>query len=303
MFRSRVALAAAVTSSSAATASSFLVRRSPVATSFLARGAGAHAWFSASSVPLAARRHWSSIPPLSESAKAFEEQELAREAAGVDNLLRCLEKEIDDEALRLDKEPPKMPAGWTVEHTPGTAFFVMRRYWNDEVHTIRATLTQRNPALDPECDLRGEHFPFNLLVEKNQKVDGAADKTDFDVYAASGGGSKVRFAPIRETCPNKTLDFLLDVVEGECVIDKVRSYDTASAAREQTPEGLFERNAMYQGPNLDESEEEVLDGFQLYLAERQIDDQMAEFIGQYSVWTEQAEYERWLKNFQGFLQA
>lgn len=248
-------------------------------------------------------RSWSSIPPISESAKAFEEQELAREAAGVDNLLRCLEKEIDDETLRLDKEPPKMPPGWSVDHQPGTAFFVMRRFWNDEIHTIRATLTQRNPALDPECDLRGEHFPFNLLIEKNQKVEGRADKTDFDQYATSGGGSNVRFAPIRPGCPNKTLDFLLDVVEGECTIDKVRVYDTASVAREQTVQGSFERQALFQGPNLDEAEEEVLDGFQLYLAERQIDDQLAEFIGQYSVWIEQAEYEAWLKNFQGFLQA
>ena len=251
----------------------------------------------------ASRRSWSSIPPISESAKQFEEQELAREAAGVDQLIKCLEKEIDDESLRLDKEPPKMPAGWQVEHAPGTAFFPMRRYWNDEIHTIRATLTQRNPALDPECDLRGEHFPFNLLIEKNQKVEGAADRTNFDSYAASGGGSNVRFAPIRPSCANKTLDFLLDVVEGECVIDKIRVYDTASAAREQTLNGAFERNALYQGPNLDESEEEVLDGFQLYLAERQIDDQLAEFVGQYSVWIEQQEYETWLANFKGFLVA
>lgn len=228
-------------------------------------------------------RYWSAVPPVSESAKAFEEQELQQEAAGVDALVKCLEKERDDEALRLDKHPPKMPMGWTVDHAEGTSYFTMRRVWNDETHEIRCTLTQRNPSLDPECDLRGEHFPFTFTVEKQ--------------------GPTPREAKDGSMCPRKTLDFSLDVVEGECVIDKVRVYDSGWLAKEQSPRGHFERNTLFPGPNLDEAEEEVLDGLQLYLAERQIDDQLAEFIGQYSVWTEQLEYERWLKNFHKFVSA
>ena len=229
------------------------------------------------------KRFWSAVPPVSETAKAFEEQELQQEAAGVDALLKCLEKERDDEELRLDKHPPQMPTDWTVDHEEGTSFFTMKRVWNDEIHEIRATLSQRNPTLDPECDLRGEHFPFTLTVEKM--------------------GPSPREAKDGSLCPKRTLDFSLDVVEGECVIDKVRSYDSSWLAKEHSPRGHFERNALFPGPNLDEAEEEVLDGLQLYLAERQVDDQLAEFIGQYSVWVEQMEYERWLKNFQSFIKA
>lgn len=238
---------------------------------------------SASPVECTQQRFWSAVPPVSDSAKAFEEQELQQEAAGVDALLKCLEKERDDEALRLDKHPPKMPMGWTVEHADGTSYFTMRRVWNDELHEIRSVLSQRNPTLDPECDLRGEHFPFTFTVEKL--------------------GPSPREAKDGSMCPKKTLDFSLDVVEGECVIDKVRAYDSSWLAKEQSPRGHFERNALFPGPNLDEAEEEVLDGLQLYLAERQVDDQLAEFIGQYSVWIEQLEYERWIKNFQTFISA
>jgi hypothetical protein len=236
---------------------------------------------SSSSFLVSTTRHWSAVPPVSETAKAFEEQELQQEAAGVDSLLRCIEKERDDEALRLDKHPPKMPPEWIVDHIEGTSYFTMKRIWNDEIHEIRAYLTQRNPALDPESDLRGEHFPFTLTVEKQDST--AANRA--------------------KEYEKKTIDFSLDVVEGECVVDKVRVYGSSWLAKEHSPRGHFERNTLFPGPNLDEAEEEVLDGFQLYLAERQVDDQLAEFIGQYSVWIEQLEYERWLKHFHNFVSA
>ncbi|CCW61319.1 unnamed protein product [Phytomonas sp. EM1] len=59
----------------------------------------------------------------------------------------------------------------------------------------------------------------------------------------------------------------------------------------------------YPGPNLDEAEEEVLDGIQAWLAERHIDDLFGEFVGQYSVWIEQMEYERWLQQLYDYVAA
>jgi complement component 1 Q subcomponent-binding protein len=65
----------------------------------------------------------------------------------------------------------------------------------------------------------------------------------------------------------------------------------------------YDRSFTFPGPNLDETEEEILDALQTYLAERHIDDQMAEFVGQYTCWVEQLEYERWLKDLKTFIQA
>lgn len=215
---------------------------------------------------------WSAVPPTSEEAKAHEEREMAAAAGGVASLLRSIEKEMDDEELRIDKELPLLAEGWDIRHEEGTSFFTLSRLWKDkERHTVRCNLSVRDVALDPECDIRGEHFPFRFICE-----------------TISTG---------------VTLDFVMDVVEGECVVDQIRTFASASLALDETSAGHHGRAASYQGPNLDEAEEEVLDGVQAFLAEREIDDQFAEFVGQYSVWVEQQEYERWLAELKTFVQA
>lgn len=198
---------------------------------------------------------------------------VANEASsGIATLVRCLDKEIDDEDLRIDKESPTLPEGWEIEHIEGASFWTMKRTWNEkERHTIRCQLTTRDTKLDPECDIRGEHFPFRFIVEVLEN--------------------------------GKTLDFSMDVVEGECIIDNVRTFDSAAVCHDESYSAVYERSMTFAGPNLDEAEEEVLDALQSYLAERQVDDQFAEFVGQYSAWVEQMEYERWLKELKTFVLA
>jgi hypothetical protein len=216
---------------------------------------------------------WSAVPAMSEEARAMDAAAVARDAnSGVAALLRCIEKEMDDEELRIDKESPTMPTGWEIQHEEGSSYWTMSRTWDGrERHTIRCQLTTRDVTLDPECDIRGEHFPFRFLVEQLET--------------------------------GKVLDFSLDVVEGECIVDNVRTFDSAKLATDESYLGAYERGMTFPGPNLDETEEEVLDAVQEYLAEREIDDQLAEFVGQYSVWVEQLEYERWLKELKAFVEA
>lgn len=192
--------------------------------------------------------------------------------SGIASLVKCIEKEMDDEELRIDKESPNMPSGWNIEHEEGSSTWSMTRVWqNREKHTVRTQLTTRDVSLDPECDIRGEHFPFRFIIE----------------VLATG----------------QIVDVAMDVVEGECIVDNIRTYDTPQLAYDESYSANYERALAFPGPNLDETEEEVLDGIQQYLADREIDDQMAEFIGQYSVWVEQLEYERWLKEVKSFLLA
>jgi len=232
------------------------------------------------------KHDWSHVPATPDGAKQFDRDAAAHDRDRRSALVKCIEKEIDDEALRIDKDAPPLPESWDVQHDEGTSFFTMtRRAWkrkgggggkeeeadDEECHTIRCQLTERDPSLDPECDLRGEHFPFTFLVESK----------------ANG----------------KVTDFSMDVIEGECVVDNIRTYDNRSVAYDQSIDGHFERQLMFPGPNLDEAEEEVLDSVQAFLAERDVDDQMAEFIAHYSAWIEQVEYERWLKELRSFVTA
>lgn len=193
------------------------------------------------------------------------------------SFLKCIQKEIDDEELRLDKECPPIPKGWEISHDEGSSFWTMRRSWTSpgtgavERHNVRVQLTTRDPSLDPECDIRGEHVPFSIIVTSDLN-EGALDITG-------------------------------DVVEGELVVDNVRAYDSEILASSKGVAAGVDRAILFPGPNLDEAEEELLDGIQVWMAERTFDDQFGEFLGQYSIWIEQMEYERWLQQLKSFVAA
>ncbi|KAF5214487.1 hypothetical protein ECC02_006141 [Trypanosoma cruzi] len=272
------------------------------------------------------------------------------------SFLKCIEKEMQDEALRLDKEegPPPPPSGWEMYHAPGTSLFYGRRWWVPptpvtptgqrvaprvlERHTIRVQLTTRDPSLDPECDVRGEHFPFSLFV---QRVADGAGTSAATVHGSSSSppvnhaerahevlGEEVEERGLYE----QSIEVRADFVEGELVVDHVVFHGTFKPSAAFKPRTNTHSNATepqetednknesscvstesevhynnmfggYPGPNLDEAEEEVLDGIQAWLAERCIDDQFGEFVGQYSVWVEQMEYERWLRQLRDFVTA
>jgi hypothetical protein len=96
---------------------------------------------------------------------------------------------------------------------------------------------------------------------------------------------------------------LCDVIEGELVVDSIRHFDSAAIAVELHNDAQFARDHTYGGPNLDEAEEDLLDGIQAWLAERTIDDRFAEFLLEYSTYIEQLEYERWLGLLKRFVEA
>lgn len=190
------------------------------------------------------------------------------------SFVKCIDKELEDEELRLDKEAPIIPKGWEVSHEPGTSYFIMTRHWVtpkgvSETHTIRGQLTARDTSLDPEFDIRGEHFPFTLIIRNDQS--------------------------------DEVIDLSCDVIESEFVVQSLKGYPSALLATDVSAQAQFDRDAMYPGPPLDETEDELLDALQVWLAERAFDDVFAEFIAQYHVWTEQMEYERWLKELKRFL--
>lgn len=302
------------------------------------------------------------------------------------SFLKCIEKEIDDEKLRLDKEegPPPIPLGWELHHEEGSSVFYARRMWIPpasrstpaeppkttdreavgdcfpsrrercvEKHYIRVQLTTRDASLDPECDIRGEHFPFSFFVQRIRlRNDGEGDapagsRTSLDTVQVP------TFDDAEElSMYENSIEVRLDVVDGELVVDNVvyhgvreilsesnrqklrptttqtngpsaRRRTAADGEEEEeggeesasplcnrkthrdTREMVFYNNVFggYPGPNLNEMEEDVLDGIQSWLAERQIDDRFGEFVGQYSVWVEQAEYERWLQQLYDYVAA
>lgn len=263
------------------------------------------------------------------------------------SFLKCIEKEIMDEKLRLDKEdgPPPFPAEWEFYHAEGSSLIFGRRLWvppasedgkgkprDAEKHFIRAQLTTRDASLDPECDVRGEHFPFSFFVQRcwNEEEGGSVQ-----LHRAPSGAEREKFFQDEElSFYEHSIEVRCDLIDGELRVDNVLFHgevdvtdgsqrlprpvetlpDSAvkgggdAQVRDEEEEGqlriaypsLFDG---YNGPNLDEAEEPVLDGLQGWLAERKVDDIFAEFIGSYSVWVEQLEYERWLQHLHDYVAA
>ena len=288
---------------------------------------------------------------VSEAVRALDARGLEDDTDGsATTLLNIIEKEIDDETLRVDKEEPTaVGGGWRVEHEAGSARWSMTRMWRNgrERHTILVMLTQRDPSLDPECDLRGEHCPFILRIEttamttkgmsssssslsafttaiNNNNTHNTDDTTTTDTTTTTAHNThhtttttndeRIHYrddnnghgsGDNNDDDGRRVLEFYMDVVEGECVVDKLHvttvEEDAVLLPPIDTAEGALARADRYMGPDLNEAEEEVLDGLQAYLAERNIDDQLAEFIAQQSAWVEQQEYEQWLKDLKTFI--
>ncbi|KEG06043.1 putative mitochondrial glycoprotein-like protein [Trypanosoma grayi] len=128
-------------------------------------------------------------------------------------------------------------------HAPGTSVFYGRRLWLPptpvahqqqqhqalspvmERHTIRVQLTTRDPSLDPECDVRGEHFPFSFFAQR--VVDGAiagggSGVTSSPRNGVDGAGEEVEERGLYE----QSVEVRADFVDGELVIDNVVFHGT-----------------------------------------------------------------------------
>lgn len=290
------------------------------------------------------------------------------------SFLKCIEKEIMDEKLRIDKAdgPPPFPLDWEFYHPEGTSLMYGRRIWVppvsrsfDEVevrereetlctpstsfssgtsgagagkgrraerHFIRGQLTTRDASLDPECDIRGEHFPFSLFVQPLLEEDVENKQKLLEKPPPPSEYAKF-FQEEELSFLAYSIEVRCDLIDGELRAEKVivhgeldtkglnrlptpvRTISTPSSCTtlgresEQLEKNMTSRIAFpylfngYEGPNLDEAEEDVLDGLQAWLAERRMDDLLGEFVGSYSVWIEQMEYERWLQHLHDYVAA
>lgn len=283
---------------------------------------------------------------------------------------RCIQKERMDEKYRLDKEElsPRCPSNWEFYHPEGTSLIYGRRIWVPslsseadgtsasmveseeakekmgmrstssskckgrpaEKHFIRAQLTARDASVDPECDVRGEHFPFSFFVQP--LLEEGTNNTVKLLKEAPPPSEYTKFFQEEElSFLEYGIEVRCDLVDVELRVEKVIVHgelSTSGPTRLPTPvrtvdvpstvaltdntnkeEELDFRSRIaypylfngYEGPNLDEVEEDVLDGLYSWLMERRIDDGFAEFMARYSVWTEQVEYERWLRHLHDYV--
>jgi len=104
--------------------------------------------------------------------------------------------------------------------------------------------------------------------------------------------------------PEPSIDFNVHVTKGEetltfeCTTDgSIYTINTVNMSRENTPMERLE----YEGPNFDDLEENLQEGFFEYLHERGVDYEFARFLFTVAIDKEQREYMNWLKDIKGFV--
>ncbi|WWC70183.1 uncharacterized protein I206_104132 [Kwoniella pini CBS 10737] len=84
-------------------------------------------------------------------------------------------------------------------------------------------------------------------------------------------------------------------------ITNIAVYEKALAEREGA-EGDWERRSKYMGPQFDHLDQAVQEAFGAYLAERGVDEALADFVLSYCEHKEQKDYVSWLDQVRGFVE-
>lgn len=146
-------------------------------------------------------------------------------------------------------------------------------------HTRTRSLTRCCPPVQAE--------------EDEEQPEGGMDGYRLLVTVVSGEGAGPKAGTLQFGC----------MVTDHLRVHKVATYPAGSKVPSAAE--IFsgsEENPSYGGPNFEELDQAVQNGFYEYLAERGIDDTLAEKLGDFAASKEQAEYITWLETTKAFVQ-
>jgi hypothetical protein len=236
-----------------------------------------------------------------------------------ERMAKICRREVIEEQRRPHRPPvPKIPLGWTLEHTPGTSYFTLQKRVSgadprgggggvvlgggaDEEYRIFAA----GEIKEPEFTFRGddgereepEHLNWSVFVSKPFK----GQSSVFMPRASGGGDAAAPDANSRGAFSGGGLEISCTTIDHELILDCVAVHDSgekleaAWRAKLEGPAWQLKRDRSYRGPYVGELDEEFVDEILNYLDERGINNGFAEFLmSQWHV-VEQQEYENWLR--------
>ncbi|ESL07020.1 p22 protein precursor [Trypanosoma rangeli SC58] len=89
--------------------------------------------------------------------------------------------------------------------------------------------------------------------------------------------------------------------DGGVVMRSIAFMKDAKLALDESPEASLKRQRLYEGPELDELDVDLVDALTSYFNERGLTEELCKFMEEYSFWAEQAEYEGWLSEINRFV--
>ncbi|KAI8906553.1 mitochondrial glycoprotein [Powellomyces hirtus] len=97
------------------------------------------------------------------------------------------------------------------------------------------------------------------------------------------------------------LEISASIQDGGFFIESVDHTATPALAHDQTAEGDWTRRSKYAGPFFGNLDEGLQEQFHTFLAERDLGDEVVDFVPLYVEYKEQREYQTWLENVASFV--
>ncbi|KAI0475449.1 mitochondrial glycoprotein [Xylariaceae sp. FL0804] len=201
----------------------------------------------------------------------------------------------------LDNSP------YELQDTPGHEEVVLTRKFGNETITVSFSISdlssyepdqynQNDPALsdDEEMD----------MVEGKQRMNKDPENEDEeDLDQEDEPPMPCHLRVIVEKPGQGALEISAAAEEGNIMVQNFHHYKDAAMAHSKTPETANAADIVYAGPPFNTLDEDLQILMERYLEERGISQAMALFVADYMDIKEQREYQNWLKNVKGFIDA
>ncbi|RNF12755.1 p22 protein precursor [Trypanosoma rangeli] len=103
------------------------------------------------------------------------------------------------------------------------------------------------------------------------------------------------------TSKGKSLMCNMAFQDGGVVMRTISFIKDAKLALDESPEASRKRQRLYEGPQLDDLDVDLIDALTSYFNERGLTEELCKFMDEYGIWAEQAEYEDWLSEINRFV--
>ncbi|KAF9924371.1 Mitochondrial acidic protein mam33 [Linnemannia zychae] len=219
------------------------------------------------------------------------------------NLITAIENEIKHEEEQGDEVPDYITeymksSPFEIINKVGSDEVIMTRKFNNEEIKIVFSVSDINMAddedeLDMEDDLEDNGQGKESLSASGEDEEDDMESLTFPVRCL-----------ITISKPNAG-SISIDAVaqDGAFIVESISNIKDSTLATASTAEADWEKRGLYSGPPFAELDENLQVEFEKFLDERQIDNELANFVPNYVFYKDQVEYTHWLKDLKAFVAA
>ncbi|KAI7818493.1 mitochondrial glycoprotein, partial [Gamsiella multidivaricata] len=220
---------------------------------------------------------------------------------------------LDNEIKHEEEQSEEVP-DYITNYLKTSPFQITDKAGSDEVVLTRKFGNEDIKIVFSVSDINAADDEEDLELEEELEEDGQQQSTQQNL-SASGDDEEEEEGPFDSlTFPVRCLitiskpnagSISVDAIaqDGAFIVESISNVKDTALATASTAEADWEKRGLYSGPPFGELDEELQITFEKFLEERQIDEELANFVPGYVFHKDQVEYTNWLKELKGFVAA